>query len=123
MILNDLSSGSHGEFSLQALGGDNFGTFVQSLQSLYEMSMGANYPDAMVGMVTKMRWMAFIFYTFMMLVFFLFTNLMLAVVYNAYQENEKAHLSNFYKGRTHGLANAFFMLAVNGSRWGNDVGE
>merc|ERR1711981_965687 len=48
--------------------------------------------------------------------YFLFTQLMLAVVYNAYQENLKDQLKDFHTLQTKGLALAFSMLSTPGEK-------
>jgi len=112
MLLDDIRDREEdAKGSIQAVGGAEYGSFLASVGSLTVMMTGANFPDGMLELVDKFRWTTLVFYPFMALTFFLFTELMLAVVYSAYQESLMERLKVFYTQQVQGLRAAFDILA------------
>lgn len=102
----------HYAHTLEDIGGKKFSSFAEAAKSYFEMQSGANYPSNIVVLVTEMRWTALIVLPFMFLTFFLFTQLMLAIVYAEYKNHVKADLTEFFTNRAQGCAEAFQALAT-----------
>lgn len=100
--------------SWQQLGGTSFGNFFSANMSFFALMTGAGWPDITLAMFESLPWMIFLFIPFMIATFFLFTQLMLAVVYNAYQDSLKVQLKYAQSERTKGFALAFTLLAKPG---------
>jgi len=88
-----------------------FNNFGETMLMLFEMMSGASFPAGMTPAVKKIRGLALIFYPFMFLTFFLFMKLMLAVVYNSYQDRSKNNLERFLVDRCKGITHVFYLLA------------
>jgi len=110
MILDDIKDET-GTSAMVAYGGEDFGSFTAAVNSLFQIMTGANFPEAIDPLISKLRWMTIIFYPFMILGFFLFTQLMLATVYKAYQDHLKEELVDFHTQRAASLSDAFTVLA------------
>lgn len=92
--------------------GKYFKSFGTTFVTLFTVMTGAAFPDEVTCAMKQSHWYALIFYPFMGLTFFLFTQLMLAVVYNAYSGETEERLKAFYVTRSKALAKSFSMLAV-----------
>jgi len=108
MVFRDLETK---DTSPKDVGADGFKTFTGSMLTYFTMMTGSTFPDAMDAAVQKSRWMVGIFYSFMIITFFLFMKMMLAIVYNSYRENAKLRMKDFYHQRCRGLVRAYSLLA------------
>jgi len=113
MVLDDIRD-RRGASALSTIGGDNFGSFSAAFYSLFVIMTGAAFPDDIDDVIKNLRWLSLVFYVFMILSFFLFTQLMLAVVYSAYQNNVKEELTTYWKNRSLSLAQAFKAISQRG---------
>mmetsp|Transcript_99541 Transcript_99541/g.172793 ORF Transcript_99541/g.172793 Transcript_99541/m.172793 type:complete len:948 (+) Transcript_99541:27-2870(+) len=95
-----------------------FATFGMTFVTFFTIMTGAAFPDNVTAVLKQSHWYALVFYPFMGLSFFLFTQLMLAVVYNAYSGETEDRLKDFYIQRSKGLAKTFGLLSVE-----NEQGE
>jgi len=91
---------------------EGFTGFGPTLMSLFGMATGSTFPDSMDPLVGKLRWFILIFLPFTCLTILLFTPLMLAVVYNAYETNAKSRLKEFYIQRNRALSTIFVLLST-----------
>lgn len=96
----------------QQIGGDGFGSFQDTLLNFFVICTGAAYPDNVVGLLKQSRGYAFVIYPFMIMTFFLFTQLMLAIVYEQYTGVVKDEVVDFFKKRIKGLCMVHKLLSV-----------
>lgn len=89
----------------------NFGSFPKTLMTFFTLMTGTGFPDNICLVVKQSHWYALLFYPFIGLTAILFTNLMLAVVYNAYSGETKDRLKEIYCSRYSGVAEAFYTLS------------
>jgi len=95
-----------------------FETIFQSMWSLFQMQTGKTFPDSSNALVLRYPQMTLLTVPFMILTYFLFSNLMLAVVYKAYQQDTQLRLREFYSNRNKGKVEAFRRISseVGGRR-------
>jgi len=120
MVLDDVRD-RRGNSAMSTIGGEEFGSFSDAFYTLFVISTGAAFPDDIDDIIKNIRWFSLIFYVFMILSFFLFTQLMLAVVYEAYQGNVKEDLTTYWRMRSEALGAAFMAMAGPGQKGGRVV--
>eukprot|EP00928_Gymnodinium_smaydae_P090654 TRINITY_DN7441_c0_g2_i3.p1 TRINITY_DN7441_c0_g2~~TRINITY_DN7441_c0_g2_i3.p1 ORF type:complete len:616 (-),score=172.10 TRINITY_DN7441_c0_g2_i3:1522-3177(-) len=96
--------------------GENFADIWACLRTFFTIAAGAGFPDRTDDAMRNLRWTPFLFFPFMLLTFFLFTQIMLAIVYEVYQNVLQDRLKEFYEARTKGVARAFLELSVHGHK-------
>jgi len=108
MIVDDMRD----ENSSEVLWPDNkeFHSFGSSLRTFFSIMTGAGYPDYVTKALWHYRWTNAIFVPFMVLCFFLLTQLILAVVYDVYQGRLEEELMDVYSARIKSVAAAFTLL-------------
>jgi len=95
-----------------ALAGNEMGTLYGAILSLVGFLAGSGFPDNMCPLMRQYPWFGtVVFYPYLILTFVLFTQLMLAVVYNVYQDATKDELLSFFTSRREGVTKAFELAA------------
>jgi len=95
-----------------------FESIFQSMWSLFQMQTGKTFPDSSNALILRYPQMTLLTVPFMILTYFLFSNLMLAVVYKAYQQDTLMRLREYYRNRNKGKVEAFRRISseVGGQR-------
>jgi len=88
-----------------------FYTFRGSMYELAIMWAAADVPDGFLPFLREYRAFGFLFYPFLGIIIFGFTNVCLAIIYKGYQTEIVAALRKFYANRTRGVALAYYDLA------------
>ncbi|GMI24171.1 hypothetical protein TeGR_g5483 [Tetraparma gracilis] len=93
-------------------GRENFSSWGASVWSLWTLVTTANFPNVMMPAYSKNRAAVIFFSSFLLLAMFLMVNLLLAAVYNNYQEERKGFQKNVQKNALSNLRAAFSVLDV-----------
>lgn len=112
MILDDIKDKRTSD--AKEIAGDGMATFSATLRSFFTLMTGSGFPDVGIKLIQNQRWTVLIFFPFMLLVWFLLTQLLLAVVCQTYQDNQEDGLKSFYQARARGVADAFRALQSKG---------
>jgi len=114
MIVDDLRD----RRSAEVLWPDNeeLYSFGSCLRTFFTVMTGAAYPDYLTKAMWHMRWTNLIFLPFMILCFFLLTQLILAVVYDVYQGVQTDQLVEANAARIKSVGAAFELLHSSGTK-------
>ncbi|OLQ03678.1 Two pore calcium channel protein 1 [Symbiodinium microadriaticum] len=95
-------------------GQNHFDSWSHSAASLWILFTTANYPDVMVDAYTSMRVSFFFFFIYLVISLYLLNNILLAAVYNAYKEQMRKQLQEFYRNKSTSIDHAFELLCEPG---------
>ena len=88
-----------------------FESLSDAIYTLFEASTTQNYPDQMLPSFIKYRLWFFFFLAFMSLTVMVFLNLVLAVVYNQYNDSQKGNMEVFFRNRAANIGMCFKTIA------------
>lgn len=91
-------------------GQNHFDSWSHSAASLWILFTTANYPDVMVDAYTSMRVSFFFFFIYLVISLYLLNNILLAAVYDAYKEQMRKQLQEFYRNKSTSIDHAFELL-------------
>ncbi|KAJ1447854.1 hypothetical protein M885DRAFT_450891 [Pelagophyceae sp. CCMP2097] len=90
---------------------EGFSTFRDGLYSMFMMTTVATFPDSLLPAYSARRIFGLFGVAYMLVAVFIFTNLILAVVYNSYSDFVKTRVHRTYTNRSKGLSAAFRLIA------------
>jgi hypothetical protein len=93
-----------------SLGASFFHSYSQSVVTLINIAGGNDFPDKMLPMFMKARWIAFILVAFMVIVWMMLENIALAVVYESFSKSQHESLEEMRKKQFRSLMAAYFLL-------------
>lgn len=114
MIVNDIQDA--GSEDTSAIAGEEFATFSDALRSFFALMTGSGFPDIAITIIKNLRWSMAVFFPFILLAWFLFPQLLLAVVCETYQRKHGNDLETWHRARARGIAAAFEALQVKGRK-------
>jgi hypothetical protein len=91
-----------------------FESLPEAIYTLFEASTTQNYPDQMLPTFIKYRAWFLFFLVFMSLSVMVFLNLVLAVVYNQYNDSQSENMKTFFQNRAKNIGRSFKTIAKTG---------
>ncbi|XP_045582031.1 two pore channel protein 1 [Procambarus clarkii] len=90
-----------------------FGTYWDSLFDLYVLVTTANNPDVMMPAFDESAYYVIFFVAFLVICFFIYMNIILAVIYNNYRKHLKNEVRKTVFSKRQQLSKAFEILAID----------
>eukprot|EP00040_Diaphanoeca_grandis_P032418 m.196387 g.196387 ORF g.196387 m.196387 type:complete len:879 (+) comp32620_c0_seq3:187-2823(+) len=98
----------------------NFSNLGESFTQLFVLITTCNYPDVMLPEYTRSKWFFFLFFFFIIFGIYFILNLLLAIVYRLYTEEERNKFKKRFLRQRDGIRYAYYALTrgeLDGIPW------